>query len=195
MLMRLMDYLKGQQITAVFTNLTTNNEEVEQTNIGISSLTDTWIWCRDAEFNGERNHCVSILKSRGLAHSNQVRELVMSPDGIRLVPPYIGQGLVLMGSARVAQEAKEKAEALVRAQEIEQKQETLELKRRALETQTEALRLDITAEASELERIIAHQKSRLKQAEIVRDAMKGIRAIDSERTIDSPMAKTAGDAK
>ena len=193
MLMRLMDYLKGRQITAIFTNLTTNNDDAEQTNIGVSSLTDTWIWCRDAQLNGERNSCVSILKSRGMAHSNQVRELVMGSDGIRLVPPYIGQGLMLMGSARVAQEAKEKAEALVRAKEIEQKQESLELKRRALEAQTEALRMDISAEELELEQIITHQKSGSKQTDRERDALKGIRPIDSERRIDSLMAKTAGD--
>ena len=126
MLIRLMDYLKGRKITSVFTNLTVNSDELEQTDIGISSLTDTWILCRDLELNGERNRCVYVLKSRGMAHSNQIREFVMSREGIRLVPPYIGSGVVLTGSSRMAQEAKEKAEALVRSQEIEQRQEALE---------------------------------------------------------------------
>ncbi len=87
MLMRLMDHLKGQEITAMFTSLTVNSDQLEQTDIGISSLTDTWLLCRDQELNGERNRCIYILKSRGMAHSNQVREFLMSRDGIRLVPP------------------------------------------------------------------------------------------------------------
>ncbi len=94
MLMRLMDYLKTRQITSIFTNLTNTGEVVEQTDVGISSLTDTWILCRDQELNGERNRCMYVLKSRGMAHSNQVREFLMSREGIRLIPPYIGAGQV-----------------------------------------------------------------------------------------------------
>ena len=109
MLMRLMDFLKTRQITALFTSLTEGSQkEFEQTEVGISSLIDTWILVRDIELNGERNRCIYVLKSRGMAHSNQVREFVMSRKGIRLLPVYIGAGIVLTGSARLNQEAREK---------------------------------------------------------------------------------------
>jgi circadian clock protein KaiC len=151
MLMRLLDYLKSLHITALFTNLTANIDQlVEQTDIGISSLTDTWVLCRDVESNGERNRCISVLKSRGMAHSNQVREIVMSRKGIRLVQPYVGAGLVLMGSSRMAQEAREKTEAVIRAQEIERKRKALECKRSGLEAQMRILRMDMVAEELEL---------------------------------------------
>jgi circadian clock protein KaiC len=195
MLMRLMDYLKGRKITAIFTNLTTDSEDLEQTDIGISSLTDTWILCRDLELNGERNRCVYILKSRGMAHSNQVREFVMSREGIRLVPPYVGAGVVLTGSSRVAQEAKEKADALIRFQEIEQRQEALERKRSALDAQIKVLKLDFAAEELELERMIKQQQSREKQLNLERDAMNRIRSGAAEQKIDSAFAKSAGDSK
>ncbi len=176
MLMRLMDYLKSRQITAVFTNLTTDGDELERTEMGISSLTDTWILCRDLELNGERNRCVYILKSRGMSHSNQVREFIMSGDGIRLVPPYIGAGQVLTGSSRVAQEAREKADTLVRSQEIEKRQEALERKRCALEAQIKVLQTEFSAEELELERIISQQQSREHQLQLERDDMNRVRS-------------------
>ena len=195
MLMRLMDHLKGQEITAIFTSLTVSNDHVEQTDIGISSLTDTWLLCRDLELNGERNRCIYVLKSRGMAHSNQVREFVMGRDGIRLVPPYIGSGQVLTGSSRRAQEAKEMADALVRSQEIEQRQTALERRRSALEAQIKVLKMDFAAEELELERIIHQEQSREKLLELERDAMNRIRLGESEQAIRLAAAKSAGDAK
>lgn len=194
MLMRLMDYLKSRKITSVLTNLTKNNDELEQTDVGISSLTDTWILCRDLEVNGERNRCVYVLKSRGMSHSNQIREFVMSHEGIRLIPPYVGSGIVLTGSSRVAQEAKEKADALVRSQEIEQRQEALERKRSALEAQIKVLNMDFDAEKLALERIINQQQSRERQFALERAIMNRIRLGSSGQTGDSLLAKDAGDA-
>lgn len=192
MLIRLIDYLKDLQITAVFTNLTENSSNSEHTDIGISSLTDTWILCRDVESNGERNRCIYVLKSRGMAHSNQVREFVMSGQGIRLIPPYIGAGLVVTGSSRVAQEAKERGEALVRSQEIERKQEALERKRSALEAQIKALKMEFGAEELELQWTISQQQAREKQLELERETMDRVRSGESEQTIDSAVAKGAG---
>ena len=195
MLVRLMDYLKSREITCVFTNLTKDGETLEHTDVGISSLTDTWILCRDQELNGERNRCVYILKSRGMAHSNQVREFVMSPEGIRLIPPYIGSGVVLTGTARAAQEAKEKADALGRCQEIEQRQEALERKRSALEAQIKVLKMDFAAEELDLERTIKKQQSRELQLEEDRDAMNRIRRGEPEQAAGSSFAMRAGDTK
>jgi circadian clock protein KaiC len=188
MLMRLMDYLKSRHITSIFTNLTENGEALEQTDLGVSSLTDTWILCRDVESNGERNRCVYVLKSRGMQHSNQVREFVMSREGIRLIPPYIGAGVVLTGSARIAQEAKEKAEALVRAQEIEKKQE-------ALDAQIKVMKMDFGAEELELERTINEQRTREEQLQTEREAMNRLRGGEADSTKESAVASRAGEAK
>ena len=83
MLTRLMDFLKSQKITAVWTNLTTG-DITEQTDVGISSLVDTWLLLRDVELGGERNRAMYILKSRGMAHSNQIREFILTDNGIQL---------------------------------------------------------------------------------------------------------------
>ena len=150
MLMRLMDFLKMRQVTALFTSLTEGSrKEFEQTEVGISSLIDTWILVRDLEFNGERNRCIYVLKSRGMAHSNQVREFVMSSRGIRLLPVYIGGGAVLTGSARLNQEAMERAAALVRRQTVEEKIRVRNRRRSAVESQIAALRLELADEEAE----------------------------------------------
>jgi circadian clock protein KaiC len=158
MLMRMMDFLKSRQITALFTALTEGSrKEFEQTEVGISSLTDTWILVRDLELNGERNRCVYVLKSRGMAHSNQVREFVMSKQGIRLVPVYLGGGTVLTGSARLNQEAREKAEGLTRQQTAEEKIRTRDRRRKAVEAQIAALRLELSYDESELGRLASEE--------------------------------------
>jgi circadian clock protein KaiC len=147
MLMRLIDFLKTQQITGFFTALTSGrNKEIEETDVGISSLIDTWIFARDVELNGERNRCIHVLKSRGMANSNQVREFSMSKEGIRLLPVYVGSGTVLTGSARISQEARERAENLQRQQTAEEQQRVLSGKRKALEAQIAALRLEYAQE-------------------------------------------------
>ena len=149
MLMRLIDFLKTQQITGFFTALTAGrNKEIEETDVGISSLIDTWIFARDVELNGERNRCIHVLKSRGMANSNQIREFLMSKEGIRLLPVYVGNGAVLTGSARISQEARERAENLQREQTAEEQQRTLSVsgKRKALEAQIAALRLEYAQE-------------------------------------------------
>jgi circadian clock protein KaiC len=194
MLVRLMDHLKGQNITSLFTNLNVNNDQLEQTDIGISSLTDTWILCRDLELNGERNRCVYILKSRGMPHSNQIREFVMSSDGIQLIPPYIGSGLVLTGSSRVAQEAKEKAEELLRFRSIEQKREALERKRSALDAQIKMLNMEFAAEEMELESSINQEMLSEKQLEQERDAMNRLRLGESRSTDRTTSANAVGDS-
>jgi circadian clock protein KaiC len=152
MLLRLIDTMKSSGITAVFVSLTGAGDSLERTNIGISSLTDTWILLRDIELNGERNRCLYVLKSRGMAHSNQLREFVLSDDGIQLVPAYIGAGGVLTGSSRVAQEAKERADALLRRQEALVNQQQINRKRLALQAQLESLQAelaDVEREAAE----------------------------------------------
>jgi len=151
MLMRLIDFLKTRGITGFFTALTSGrNKEIEETDVGISSLIDTWIFARDVELNGERNRCIHVLKSRGMANSNQVREFLMSKDGIRLLPVYVGGGAVLTGSARLSQEARERAENVLRQQTKEEQRRSLEGKQKALEAQIEAMRSEFAQEEARI---------------------------------------------
>jgi circadian clock protein KaiC len=145
MLLRLVDFLKARRVTAVLTNLSNSSGALEATDIGISSLIDTWILLRDIELGGERNRGLYILKSRGMAHSNQIREFLITPAGIDLLDVYVGPEGVLTGSMRAAQENREKAEAVVRAQQSERRQRELARKRAALEAEIAALRAEFQA--------------------------------------------------
>jgi circadian clock protein KaiC len=180
MLMRLIDFLKSQQITALFTGLTSGaNKDLEMTDAGISSLIDTWLFVRDVELNGERNRCVYVLKSRGMAHSNQIREFLMGDDGIRLLPVYVGAGTVLTGSARLSQEAREKAGELSRRQEAEQKRRELEYKRAAMEGQIALLRSQFAEEEDRLSRLVQEQEESEHQLIEGEAAMSKLRDVQS----------------
>jgi len=140
MLTRLIDFCKSRQITTVFTDLTTAaGINTEATQEGVSSLMDTWLLLRDVEQNGERNRLLYVLKSRGMAHSNQVREFRITAGGIILSEVYVGPGQVLTGSARVQQEARDRMSALVRAQKMKVRQRELEGRRKSIEAQAAAL--------------------------------------------------------
>jgi len=155
MMMRLIDYLKDRQITALFTNLNHAGVALEQTELSISSLIDTWLLLRDIELYGERNRGLYILKSRGMAHSNQIREFHLTDQGIHLTEVYLGAEGVLTGSARLAQEAAETEAAAHRREEVERKRRELARRQQALETQIAALRLQFQGEQEEIERGIA----------------------------------------
>lgn len=177
MLMRLLDFLKDRQITAMFTTLTANRGAEEQTEVGISSLTDTWILLRDLELNGERNRCLYVLKSRGMAHSNQIREFVLSRNGVRLLPAYVGSGTVYTGSARLAQEAREKAEALREQQQLEEKRKEFSARRSALESQIAALRSELSSGESEFARLTRQRSERQQRLALDREEMGKIRGV------------------
>lgn len=142
MLIRLIDFLKTQRITTLFTNLT-HRDAIEQTDIGISSIMDTWIIVQDITQGGERNRCLSVIKSRGMEHSNQIREFLITGKGIELRDVYLGAGQVFTGSARLIQETKDKADAMIRKQKIERKKRELEQKRQIFESQISALRAQL----------------------------------------------------
>jgi circadian clock protein KaiC len=158
-LMRLVDYLKEKGITAMLTDLKMGGA-LERTDAAISSLVDTWLVLRDLESNGERNRGLHVLKSRGMGHSNQVREFVLSQTGIQLTDVYIGPSGMLTGSARVAQEARERAEHVSLNEEAERQQLALECKRAALEGQIAALRAEFSAEEATIARIFSQDKQR-----------------------------------
>jgi len=154
MVTRLIDFLKAHGITALMTNLTSGGDALEKTNIDISSLADTWLLMRDIELGGERDRAMYVLKSRGMAHSNQIREFLITSDGIDLVDVYTGPEGVLTGSARQSQEARERAEMLAREQELERRQRDRERKREALEARIVAMRKEYEIEGEELQRAI-----------------------------------------
>jgi circadian clock protein KaiC len=160
MLLRLVDFLKMKQVTAFFTSLSSADENMEITDIYISSLIDTWLLLRDIEIGGERNRGLYVLKSRGMAHSNQIREFRLTDHGIELLDVYVGAEGVLTGSARLSQETKDEAEQLLRQQEIGSKQFGLERKRDAMEAQIVVLRSEFEAEESEALKVIGIEKAR-----------------------------------
>lgn len=180
MLMRLLDYLKDRQVTAMFTTLTASRGAEEQTEVGISSLADTWILLRDLEFNGERNRCLYVLKSRGMAHSNQIREFVLSRNGVQLLPVYIGEGTVFTGSARLAQESREKAENLRVQQEIDYKRKQFSTKRNVLESQIAALHSELASGQAEFARLKLQQTERREQAAVDQAKIGKIRGVSRE---------------
>ena len=160
MLLRLVDFLKMKRITAFFTSLTSSSNNIEITDVYISSLIDTWLLLRDIEIGGERNKGLYVLKSRGMAHSNQIREFRLTNHGIELLDVYVGPEGVLTGSARLSQQAKDDREQLLRLQEIRHKQIEIERKRKAMEAQIELLRSKFEAEESEARMSIDNEKAR-----------------------------------
>jgi circadian clock protein KaiC len=179
MLLRLVDFLKSQQITAIFTSLSSPDmKSLEQTDVGISSIMDSWLLLRDIELGGERNRGLYVLKSRGMAHSNQIREFVLSDRGIDIRDVYIGPEGVLTGSMRLAQEAREEAKKVSRQLEIESKQRELACKRAALEAQIAALKAQFEGEEAELERELNQETQLVKQLQIDEVAMARSRQAD-----------------
>jgi len=143
MLTRTIDYLKSRGITALFTTLSRGGDQQEGTEVSISSLIDTWLHLRTFESGGERARGLVVIKSRGMVHSNQVREFLLTDTGVKLRDPYVGPGQVLMGSAREVQEAQDRERVVEAKQTFERRQRELEGERRKLETQMEASRLQL----------------------------------------------------
>ena len=162
MLTRLIDWLKLKKVTSFYTNLTHAGGRLEQTEEGISSLMDTWLLVRDIELNGERNRGLYVLKSRGMAHSNQIREFRLTDHGVDMVDVYLGPEGVLTGTSRIVQEAKENEYKVQRGQEVERRRRELEHRRQALEAQIESLRAGFAAEEEEIQRVISEGETREK---------------------------------
>ena len=148
-LLRLADVCKERGITAFFTSLSLASDHASEADRGVSSLMDTWISLTDLESSGERNRVIFVLKARGMSHSNQMREYLLTGSGIRLIDPYVGPEGVLTGAARQAQEARERNESLARSQAIERRKRDLDRRRASVERQIAELRASLEAEESE----------------------------------------------
>jgi circadian clock protein KaiC len=178
MMIRLIDFLKQRGITAFVTNLTSGGESLERTDVEISSIVDTWLFMRDIELDGERNRALYVLKSRGMAHSNQLREFLLTPQGVDLLDVYVGPEGVLTGSSRLSQEAREKAAALARQQDAERKDRDRTRKREALEARIAALRKEFEVEEAEAETASLEDVSREGAIAENREAMSRSRQAD-----------------
>jgi circadian clock protein KaiC len=189
LLLRLFDYLKTLGITGVFTCLTRRGDIEEATEVGISSVIDTWLSLRDIELGGERNRGIYVLKSRGMAHSNQIREFLITSRGVQLQEAYVGPAGVLTGSMRLAQEALERAETEGRKRESQARQRTSERKRRALEAQMAALRAELQEEEELEQRLATEDAERAQRAAGERKDMA------RSRKADGPSKPSRGNAK
>ncbi len=154
---RLVDYLKSQQITVLMTNLVTGGTPLEHTEIGISSLMDTWLDVRAVEGNGERNRLLQVIKSRGMAHSNQVREFRLTNTGIELFDVYLGQNQVLTGAARIAQETIDQQARLQRQRQRVRQQRELENQQKLVRDQIAALQMQLEASNTELAHLLQEE--------------------------------------
>jgi circadian clock protein KaiC len=150
MLIRLIDFLQTEQITVMFTALSLNTIVNEQTDEGISSLVDAWLSVRDIESNGERNRGLYIMKSRGMKHSNQVREFVITDDGLDLVDVYLGPEGVLTGSAREAQQLTEATSIVLKTHALNRKDIEIGRKRKVLEAKIASLKEEFESVQDEL---------------------------------------------
>lgn len=159
MLLRLIDFLKTNEITTLFTDLTQGGMSIEQTELGISSLMDTWICLLSLESSGERNHALFIAKSRGMQHSNQIREFMLTDKGVQLVDVYLGPNNVFTGSARTTKEAQDKAEALDRRQELERKRSEMERSRKMFHAEMAMLQARFESEQENLQKAIDKEEA------------------------------------
>jgi circadian clock protein KaiC len=179
MVLRMIDFFKQREITALCTSMS-NRAELEETGVGLSSAFDTWIHLTNIQGNLERNRTLVVIKSRGMAHSNQVREFVLTNKGIELVDIYVSPAGAFMGSARMAQMAADEADGLALQQGIEGKRRSMEEKRHALEARIEAMRAELDSETRETELIIAQEE-------------KAEQAFRKERNGIAKQRKTGGD--
>lgn len=167
MVVRLIDYLKAKRITTMLTNLTSGADALEGTDVEISSIVDTWLLLRDIELGGERNRAMYVLKSRGMRHSNQLREFLLTNKGVDLLDVYVGPEGVLTGSSRAALEGREEAAMLAVRQDAERKQRDRARKREALEARIAAMRKDFEVEDAELAELASQDANR--EGRVARD--------------------------
>jgi len=191
MLTRLIDFLKTRQITGMFTSLTSSQSEIEDSEVGVSSLMDAWLLVKTIESNGERNRGLYILKARGIAHSNQVREFLLTAHGIELIDAYVGPEGVLMGSARSSQVAREKAATVEREYLTERKQRELQRKQELYEAQLQALKGQYESEREAILRELDEEQTRLRLAADQRREIARLRKADDGMRIEENGARKA----
>jgi circadian clock protein KaiC len=182
MLIRLIDFLQGEQITVMFTALSLNTVISDQTDEGVSSLVDAWLLVRDIESNGERNRGMYIMKSRGMQHSNQVREFIITDKGLDLVDVYLGPDGILTGSAREAQKLQEETGVALRDHAVNRKDREIDRKRKVLESKISSLQTEFESVEEELNKIYLEDELKKQVAEKTRqEIIKMRRGVSEEQ--------------
>jgi circadian clock protein KaiC len=186
MLTRVIDFLKSHSITAMMTSLTRGSEDIEVTELAVSSLVDTWILLGIVRNAGERNRTLSIIKSRGTPHSNQAAEFIISNDGLLLLDTYVGPTGVLTGSARIAREAEDQRAFVAAEEEINRKRQLREHRHRVVEAQIASLREQLAADDAELQRALEEDLRRRERLTLDRETM-----AKSRRAFSGPEKKSS----
>src|ERR1700761_4223947 len=184
MLIRLIDFLQEEQVTVMFTALSLNSVVNEQTDEGVSSLVDAWLLVRDIEYNGERNRGMYIMKSRGMKHSNQVREFIITDKGLDLVDVYLGPDGILTGSAREAQMLQEQTGEVLRDNAVSRKDREIMRKRKVLEAKISSLQTEFESAEEELNKIYQEEELVKSLADKTRENVTQIRRGGSHDEID-----------
>jgi circadian clock protein KaiC len=174
-LIRLIDFLQAEGTTVMFTALSLNDSISEQTDESVSSLVDAWLLVRDIEMNGERNRGLYVMKSRGMKHSNQVREFVISDNGLDLVDVFLGPEGVLTGSARAAQQLLERTGVVLRDHAVTRKDREIERKKMVLEAKIESLKEEFASLQEELNKTFIEEELKKEVFEKNRQELSQIR--------------------
>ena len=174
-LLRLADICKSRGITALFTSLASAGAAMTDSERNVSSLMDIWVALDDVESNGERNRVLSLLKARGMNHSKQLREYRLSDQGIEMLPVYVGPEGVLTGTARVAQEAREKEAEQARQDQIATRRRVLERRRISVERQIAELQAELESEEAEVSRIAEQDEVHATNRDANRSVMSTLR--------------------
>ena len=189
-LMRLIDFLKQQGITALFTSLTSDMAaDVADSQVGVSSLMDTWILLSNMAANGERTRTLQVLKSRGMPHSHQVREFVMGDGGVDLVDVYLSGDRVLTGTARVSQVAQEQAATELRRRDHDRRIKELASHRKAIDAQIAALNAQADERAGEVAFAIEREQLTAEGVSTRSRAMAQSRDVPPPRPRTAPVRK------
>jgi len=188
-IVRLIDFLKARGITAMLINLTSGGDTLEHTAVDISSIVDSWLLLRDIELGGERNRALYVLKSRGMKHSNQLREFLLTDHGVELLDVYVGPEGVLTGSSRMSLEARERASAMAAQQESDRKARERQRKREALEAKIIALRKEFESEETESVLVASEEVARKDRLEDDRYSMAVSRGADEGNGNTRPRRK------
>ncbi|HTT53515.1 MAG TPA: circadian clock protein KaiC [Streptosporangiaceae bacterium] len=167
--------LKSRGITTMATTLL---QEEEHSGMGVSSLMDTWLLLRNVESNGERNRLLFVLKSRGTAHSNQVREFLLTQHGVELADVYVGPGGVMTGSARVSQQARERSDQLEHEEQLMRRKRELRARVAQGQAQLAVLQDELASEQAELAQIANREARLAADAQATRDALSVQRRAD-----------------
>jgi circadian clock protein KaiC len=178
---QLLGLTKSAGITIVCSSLLGGNDALsEGSAIQVSTVADTWIHISYAVMDGERNRAITIVKSRGTEHSNQVRELVLTAHGVTLADVYRAGGQVLMGTARWQKEAEERAIEEFQKTSVAQKQRELELAEAEVNARVEVLQRELALKRTELERVQATEMIRQQRMQLQRDTLQTLRGADHE---------------